>query len=101
MAKNKKDKVKAVDSAEKAPKKKKAKALEAAAAITVPAKVEKPKRPAAKKAPVEKSVTISNSDIALRAYYIAEDRARHGHHGDESSDWAEAERQLRQEARKK
>ncbi len=99
MAKNKKDKVKAVEAAEKAPKKKKAKALEAAAAAAVPT-VEKPKRPAVKKAPAPKSVTISNSDIALRAYYIAEDRSRNGHHGDEAGDWSEAERQLRQEPQK-
>jgi len=36
----------------------------------------------------------SSDDIALRAYYIAEHRQRHGIHGDPARDWLEAERQL-------
>ena len=43
----------------------------------------------------------SQDDIALRAYYIAEKRRHHGHHGDETSDWIEAERQLASETRSK
>lgn len=47
---------------------------------------------------VADSITISNDDIALRAYFIAERRHKMGWPGDSSSDWIEAERQLRQEA---
>ena len=57
----------------------------------------KPAKAALKKQPA----TFSAEDIALRAYYIAEHRQRHGIHGDEQGDWIEAERQLRAEAKKK
>ena len=43
-------------------------------------------------------IIISNDDIALRAYFIAEKRRAIGHWGDETGDWVEAERQLRKEA---
>ena len=58
------------------------------------------KKKPAKKA-VKKKVTFSTEDIALRAYFIAEHRQRHGLHGDSHSDWIEAERQLKKEQRKK
>ena len=45
-------------------------------------------------------VELSDDDIALRAYYIAERRRRLDLPGDEIGDWVEAERQLRAEARK-
>jgi hypothetical protein len=61
----------------------------------------KPAKAAAKKAPVKKPVHFSNEDIALRAYFISEHRQRNGIHGDEHSDWIEAQRQLRLESRKK
>jgi hypothetical protein len=61
----------------------------------------KPAIAAKKKTPAKKPVTFSTEDIALKAYFIAEDRHRHGLPGDEHSDWIEAERQLRAEARKK
>jgi hypothetical protein len=54
-----------------------------------------PKRKTAKKKP------ISADDIALRAYFIAERRQAIGGHGDEAGDWIEAERQLREEAKKR
>ncbi len=41
---------------------------------------------------------ISDEDIRLRAYFIAEQRAQHGGTGDSSSDWLEARRQLLAEA---
>lgn len=43
-------------------------------------------------------IGFSTEEIALRAYFIAEDRQRHGKPGTESGDWHEAERQLRAEA---
>ncbi len=47
------------------------------------------------------AIEISPDGIALRAYYIAEQRRRLDLPGDELGDWVEAERQLRKEARKK
>jgi hypothetical protein len=60
-----------------------------------PVRKKSPARKRARKAPV---IEISRDDIALRAYYLAERRHRLGHPGDETSDWIEAERQLREEA---
>jgi hypothetical protein len=75
-----------------------AKSLAAAgkAAVAKPKPLKTPK-PAKKKA----AKVISNEDIALRAYFIAERRQATGGHGDEHGDWVEAERQLRAEAAKK
>lgn len=72
-------------------------------AVTPPGKA-KPKNNSSeaadhKKAPAP-AVSISNDDIALRAYFIAEDRRRRAIHGDEQGDWIEAERQLRNEQTK-
>ena len=47
------------------------------------------------------AVGFSNHDVALRAYYIAERRRKLDLPGDAMGDWVEAERELRQEARKK
>lgn len=44
---------------------------------------------------------ISLDDISLRAYFIAERRQAMGWPGDSTSDWVEAERQLKAEAAKK
>jgi len=83
------EKVKKAEKVEKTAPEKKAKAAKPAKAAAAPkAKVTKPK------------IVISNDDIALRAYFIAEKRNQHGHHGDSHSDWIEAERQLREEAKK-
>lgn len=41
---------------------------------------------------------ITNEDIALRAYFIAQHRQAHGHPGTPDGDWLEAERQLRLES---
>lgn len=57
-------------------------------------------KPAAKKKSGKKAV-ISNEDIALRAYFIAERREKMGWTGDSTGDWVEAERQLKAEAARK
>ena len=44
-----------------------------------------------------KSVEISHADIGVRAFLVWEKRNAQGLPGDESSDWIEAERQLREE----
>jgi len=59
------------------------------------------KKKPAKAAPRRKPVGFSSEDIAMRAYFISENRHRNRLHGDEQSDWIEAERQLRAEHRKK
>ncbi|MBE2203108.1 MAG: DUF2934 domain-containing protein [Chthoniobacterales bacterium] len=71
---------------------------------TVPEPVTPESRPKAKKAkaaPRKKVASISPEEIGLRAYYIAERRQKMGWHGDSTSDWVEAERQLKAEAAKK
>lgn len=42
----------------------------------------------------ETSPALSYDEIALRAYFIALHRDRHGHEGDPLHDWMEAEKQL-------
>lgn len=54
-----------------------------------------PRKP---KAAAAAKIGFSREEIALRAYFIAEDRHRHGKPGSASDDWHEAERQLRAEA---
>ena len=49
----------------------------------------------------EPAVSITPADIALRAYFIAEKRQKLGLPGDSTSDWVEAEYQLRTEAKLK
>lgn len=69
-------------------------------------KVEKPEKAAVKPAAVKAKKTvvsetvISLDDISMRAYYIAERREAMGWPGDSTSDWVEAERQLKSEAKK-
>ncbi len=41
---------------------------------------------------------ITAEHIAVRAYFLAEDRHAAGQPGDHATDWLEAERQLRAEA---
>jgi hypothetical protein len=74
----------------------------------------KPAKVAAKKAVVKKAaapkpvkavepefeVVIAIEDISLRAYFIAERRQAMGWPGDSTSDWVEAERQLKAEAKR-
>ena len=90
---------------EKKPSAKKAKPV--AVASVEPEKAVKAKEPKAKKASkpaVKKTVkapAISGDDIALRAYFIAERRHKMGWPGDSTSDWVEAERQLKAEAARK
>lgn len=52
----------------------------------------KRRQPAARKAPAESA--ISDEEIRLRAYFIAEHRMQSGFPGDSESDWLEARRQL-------
>lgn len=93
-----------------APKPKKASSKPAKRAATrkpaakVPASVSVAKVATVKKAAKTKpaiSVVISDSDIALRAYFIAERRQNLGWDGDEHGDWVEAKRQLEEEASEK
>lgn len=58
--------------------------------------VSKPAAGKSKSKPVE--IHISNDDIALRAYFIAERRQKMGWPGSSADDWLEAESQLRAEA---
>jgi len=44
---------------------------------------------------------IKHEDISLRAYFIAERRHKMGWPGNSSTDWADAEKQLRAEALEK
>jgi len=58
-----------------------------------------PARTVVKAAAVTKNgsaaASITPADIALRAYFIAEKRQKLGLPGDSTSDWVEAERQLK------
>ena len=57
-------------------------------------------RPAAvtRKTRPSRHVAISDEDIRIRAYFIAEKRMQSGLPGDSDHDWLEAHRQLREEA---
>lgn len=87
----KKPAAKAADKA--APTVKRKPATPKAPAKPTPAKPAKPARAA--------EIVISNEEIALRAYYIAERRRSMSWGGDEHSDWIEAESQLKAEAKRK
>jgi hypothetical protein len=53
---------------------------------------------AAKSKPQKKAIVHPSSEqVALRAYFIAERRRVLGIHGDETSDWVAAERELLEE----
>lgn len=58
----------------------------------------KPRKAASRKKASPAEVAISDDDIRLRAYFIAEKRSQAGEGGDSSSDWLEARRQLLAEA---
>lgn len=70
-----------------------------------PKTAKSPASPGIKAAPVTQpgsaAASITSADIALRAYYIAEKRHKLGIPGDSTSDWVEAERQLKAEAEEK
>lgn len=87
--------------APKAQPRKRAPAAPKAAAKKVAAS-KKPKAPAAKKStaaqkPAKASAGPSDSDIQLRAYFLAERRMQLGLPGDSSHDWLEARKQLLKE----
>ena len=58
----------------------------------------KPRKTSSPKKASSAAVSVSDEDIRLRAYFIAEKRARQGGTGDSSTDWLEARRQLLAEA---
>jgi hypothetical protein len=58
----------------------------------------KPRKTTARAKPAPAQVAISDDDIRMRAYFLAERRAGQGLPGDSSSDWLEARRQLLSEA---
>ena len=61
-----------------------------------------PKAPKpAKAGPPKAAVTFTTEELSLRAYFIAERRQAMGWPGDTTSDWVEAEKQLKAEALKK
>lgn len=63
-----------------------------------PAVARKPATKTSRKAPTSSAEpSFTHDDIAVRAYLISEKRAQHGHHAEPHEDWAEAERQLRDE----
>ena len=59
-----------------------------------PAAAKKPAAPRKRTTTKAAAPTFTTEDIALRAYFVAEHRQRHGLPGDEQGDWLEAERQL-------
>jgi hypothetical protein len=84
----------------------KSKATPKRAAKPPAAKVATPEKPKTKRAPAKRLTArrpakaepaFSNDDIALRAYFIAQDRQQFGRPGTPEGDWLEAERQLRSE----
>ena len=79
-------------------------------ALTIEAAVAKRKRapkpatasdspPAKMKDSAHKQTAFTQEEIALRAYFIAENRHAHGLPGDAHQDWLEAERQIMAERR--
>lgn len=83
-----------------APAKKPAPKLKTKSAETAPAapvKVAAPKAAAKTVTKKPQQVVITTEEISLRAYYIAERRTAMGWPGDSSSDWVEAEAQIRRE----
>lgn len=58
--------------------------------------------PAKTKSKAQKKVTAPSSEqVALRAYFIGERRRTLGIHGDETSDWVAAEKELLEEIKAK
>jgi len=78
----------------KTPAKRKPAAKTSLAAAPKAAKTPAPRKPPAAKA----AAVISDADIALRAYFIAERRQNLGWEGGPEGDWLEARRQLEEEA---
>lgn len=107
MAKSKKtdsEKLKKGDKEKKGKKKEKAVAEPVAPApAKAPAKKTAVKKTAAPKPlkEVAPQIMITTEEISLRAYFIAERRQAMGWPGDSTTDWVEAERQLRTEAARK
>jgi hypothetical protein len=68
-----------------------------ARAQKTPAPTKSRKSPVKKK-PAPAQVAVSDEEIRLRAYFLAEQRRRDGIEGDSERDWHEARRQLLEEA---
>jgi len=73
-------------SSQAVPAKKTSKKAAASAVVEIPAKPQK-----------NKVIQDSREQVALRAYFIGERRRSLGIAGDETSDWVQAEQELRQE----
>ena len=58
----------------------------------------KPRQLHSRKKAAPSQVAVSDDDIRLRAYFLAEERMRKGIEGDSAHDWLEARRQLLAEA---
>ena len=58
----------------------------------------KTRKPAARNKPKPAETAVSDEEIRLRAYFIAERRMQNGTPGDSSTDWLAARRQLLEEA---
>ena len=58
----------------------------------------RPRQSAARKKAAPSQVAVSDDDIRLRAYFLAEERIRKGIQGDSAHDWLDARRQLLAEA---
>lgn len=103
MPKSKKSDIEKPGKAKKADKPAKEKKVEARKTATAkPAAKATPKPAAAKpKKTIAPEPAISLDDISLRAYFISERRQAMGWPGDSTSDWIEAERQLKAEAARK
>jgi hypothetical protein len=62
-----------------------------------PAAKRKPAAPKQTASKAAKTPAFTHEDIAMRAYFVSENRRAAGLPGDEHSDWLEAERQLKAE----
>ncbi len=60
-----------------------------------------PRKPAVRKKATPSETAVSDEEIRLRAYFLAEQRAQGGLRADAASDWLEARRQLLEEAGKR
>jgi hypothetical protein len=69
--------------------------------VAVDEKPKKRRAPGKRSGSAEPAAAITNENIGLRAYFIAERRLKMGWSGDSTSDWVEAERQLLVEIKKK
>ncbi len=100
MGKEKKDKAKS-DQSTAQTKEKKSTASPSATKKPSTAKKQPVKKTSTRKVPIKKakksetSHAFTDEEIALEAYFIAEERYRTGRHGSPHDDWVEAQARLR------